>query len=113
LFTMTGPIEPIRPIRLIGRNPKRPGAGDAQPEPTPVVNLTINVGPPNPGAARPMAAEPTADAETHMIAQAARTRGLRGGQKVLEAARSAYLEAQWSGPRDRRANRGRITKTTA
>jgi hypothetical protein len=113
LFTMTGPIEPIRPIRLVGRNPKRPGAGEASPEATPVVNLTISVSPPDPGAARRMAPEPTANAETHMIAQAARTRGLRGGQKVLEAARSAYLEAQWSGPRDRRVGRGRITKTTA
>ena len=33
-------------------------------------------------------------------------RGLRGGPPVLEAARNAYLEAQWSGPDDRRASRG-------
>ena len=40
-------------------------------------------------------------------------RGLRGGPKVLEAARSAYLEAEWSGPNDRRARTGKITKTEA
>jgi hypothetical protein len=38
-------------------------------------------------------------------------RGLRGGQKVLDAARSAYLGAEWSGPNDRRAHTGQITKT--
>ena len=36
-----------------------------------------------------------------------------GGPKVLEAARSAYLEAEWSGPNDRRARTGKITKTEA
>ena len=108
---MTGPIDPIRPIRLVGRRPKR--ADEATPETAPVVNVTINHGADQPAAPRRLQGEPPANPETHLIAQAARTRGLRGGQKVLETARSAYLEAQWSGPRDRRAKSGRITKTTA
>ena len=106
---MTGPIDPIRPIRLIGRRPK-PAEQAPAPDPAPVVNLTINVGQPQkPGR---LQGEPPASAEAHMIAQGARVRGLRGGQKVLDTARSAYLEAQWSGPGDRRARTGRITKTT-
>ena len=33
-------------------------------------------------------------------------RGLKGGPPVLEAARSAYLHAQWSGTEDRRLPSG-------
>ena len=35
-------------------------------------------------------------------------RGLRGGQPVLQAARSAYLATQWSGDADRRPAPGRL-----
>ncbi len=37
-------------------------------------------------------------------------RGLRGGPETLDHARSAYLEAEWSGEADRRNQRGRIAK---
>src|SRR5262249_48883006 len=107
---MTGPVEPIRPIRLTGRQRKREAA---EREPAPMVNVTVNLGQPEPGRPSRLAPEPPATPETHLIAQEARVRGLRGGQKVLDTARSAYLEAQWSGPKDRRMKSGRITKTTA
>ena len=35
-------------------------------------------------------------------------RGLRGGAAVLQAARGAYLQAQWSGPADRRLVLGSV-----
>lgn len=38
-------------------------------------------------------------------------RGLRGGQPVLQAARAAYLETEWSGPDDRRPAPGLLKKT--
>ena len=106
---MTGPIDPIRPIRRLASPPKR----EAQRDAAPVVNLTVNVGAPEPVRPAQMRPEPAATPETHLVAQEARVRGLRGGQKVLQTARCAYLEAQWSGPRDRRAKTGRITKTSA
>jgi hypothetical protein len=46
-----------------------------------------------------------------LIGQDGQKRGLRGGAPVLDAARSAYLEAEWSGPADRRPKRGTVTKT--
>jgi hypothetical protein len=108
---MTGAIDPIRPIRLIRREPRQ-----AQQEPqgteTPVVSVTINVGAEAPEPQRPPA-RPPANLEAHLIAQSARTRGLRGGQKVLQTARAVYLETEWSGPNDRRVRTGRITKTEA
>ena len=46
-----------------------------------------------------------------MIGQEGQKRGLRGGPPVLERARSAYLEAEWTGPGDRRRGAGRTAKT--
>jgi hypothetical protein len=45
------------------------------------------------------------------MGQGGQRRGLRGGPETLDKARSAYLEAEWSGPADRRVRTGRITKT--
>ncbi|MEO6338777.1 MAG: hypothetical protein ABIO39_01960 [Caulobacteraceae bacterium] len=47
----------------------------------------------------------------HVLGQDGRKRGLRGGQPVIEAARSAYLEAEYSGPNDRRPPKGLLTRT--
>ena len=46
-----------------------------------------------------------------VLGQPGQKRGLRGGPETLEKARSAYLEAEWSGPHDRRIPRGKITET--
>ncbi len=46
-----------------------------------------------------------------LLGQGGQKRGLRGGPETLDKARSAYLEAEWSGPADRRLRTGRITKT--
>jgi hypothetical protein len=46
-----------------------------------------------------------------ILGQDGQKRGLRGGPETLDKARSSYLEAEWSGPADRRPPAGRITKT--
>jgi len=46
-----------------------------------------------------------------LFGQPGQKRGLRGGAPVLMAARTAYLEAEYSGQYDRRPPRGVITKT--
>jgi hypothetical protein len=106
---MSGPIDPIRPVRLIRREPPQPATDEDDAGPT--LNVHINVSAPPAPEPPPTPRAPTPSAEAHLIAQENRVRGLRGGPKVLEAARSAYLEAEWSGPNDRRAKTGRITKT--
>jgi len=103
-----GPIDPIRPVRLVRRQPLRPEA-DAGHEAEPVLNVTLNVvAPPEPP---PAPYQPPTNLDAHLIAQENRVRGLRGGQQVLEAARSAYLEAEYSGPNDRRVHAGQIKRT--
>jgi hypothetical protein len=100
-----GPIDPIRPVRLVRRQ-QRPDEDAPEPQ---VLNLTVNVAAPPPPPTQPY--RPPTSLDAHLIAQNARVRGLRGGQPTLNAARSAYLEAEFSGPNDRRAHAGQIKKT--
>jgi hypothetical protein len=74
-----------------------------------VLNLTVNmVAPPDPPATP---YRPPTNLDAHLIAQNNRVRGLRGGQQVLDTARSAYLETEYSGPNDRRTHAGQIKRT--
>ena len=46
-----------------------------------------------------------------VIGQTGQKRGLKGGPPVLDAARSTYLGAEYSGKRDRRPRVGRARQT--
>lgn len=46
----------------------------------------------------------------HTLGQGGQKRGLKGGPPVLSAARQSYLQAQWSGPGDRRKPAGLIRR---
>ena len=46
-----------------------------------------------------------------VIGQAGRRRGLKAGAPMLEEAKSAYLETEFSGAGERRARKGRMTRT--
>jgi len=43
-----------------------------------------------------------------VLGQGGQKRGLRGGKPVLDAARAAYLDAEWRGPGDRRLPAGAL-----
>ncbi|PTS83248.1 MULTISPECIES: hypothetical protein [unclassified Caulobacter] len=47
----------------------------------------------------------------HLMGQSGQKRGLRGGQEVLDSARSTYLGTEYSGQADRRTKTGRLNKT--
>jgi hypothetical protein len=64
------------------------------------------------GPAAPERKHGAAAVQAHLLGEGQR-RGLKGGPEVLEKARSTYLEMEYAGPRDRRARKGRITKTEA
>ena len=49
--------------------------------------------------------------QAQLLTQGTIKRGLRGGKEVLDAARSSYLKAEWSGPADRRPRQGQVTRT--
>lgn len=47
----------------------------------------------------------------HVMGQSGQKRGLRGGQEVLDTARSTYLGTEYSGENDRRPKAGLLKKT--
>jgi hypothetical protein len=47
----------------------------------------------------------------HLMGQSGQKRGLRGGQEVLDSARSTYLGTEYSGQADRRRKTGGLNKT--
>ena len=61
--------------------------------------------------ARPVRPDPAPASqvfEAQMMGQSGQRRGLKGGQPVLDAARSAYLDAEWRGEHDRRLAPGTL-----
>ena len=64
-------------------------------------------------APAPAPAEPPTEAAytAQVLGQTGQKRGLKGGPPVLDQARSAYLEAAFSGQGDRRPRPGKVTKT--
>jgi len=103
--------EPLDPIRDAERR-LRERRGNERRKASACKALVLAPNPP-PEAADPVAPDPTAEAAftAQMLGQTGQKRGLKGGQPVLEQARSAYLEAAYSGPMDRRPPPGRMTRT--
>jgi hypothetical protein len=110
---MNGPIDPIRRAQSARRalpaprdadRPQADGAADGEEDVT-FVRDEQPAAPPPPrrGAFATFAA--------HLMGQSGQKRGLRGGQEVLDAARSTYLGTEYSGPADRRPKAGLIKKT--
>ncbi len=110
---MTSSIDPIRGVPLERRGKERRTSERRQPAAkaeTAAQTLPVPVSPPQPDASVDPAAADAATA-AQLLGQGGQKRGLRGGPPVLTGARAAYLEAEWSGPHDRRKPTGRITKT--
>jgi hypothetical protein len=105
--------------RRSGR-PRRAGdsaQGDADTATSNPRNLPVVAGP---AVGRKRSADPRAERHdgepasafaAQVLGQSGQKRGLRGGPQVLDHARSAYLDAEWSGHADRRPPKGVITKT--
>ncbi|MDP1630916.1 MAG: hypothetical protein Q8L66_05795 [Caulobacter sp.] len=115
---MTGPVDPVRPFER--RQARRRAEDGARgPAPDGGTNLPAVIESPPPGdrhADHPDLADPsptrgfTAFA-AHVYGQSGQKRGLRGGQPVIDRARAAYLETEYSGPEDRRPAKGLLKKT--
>ena len=108
---MNGPIDPIRraqsPRRALPapRDADRPEADGAEDDVTYVRDEEPASPPPNPRRSA------FATFAAHLMGQNGQKRGLRGGQEVLDTARSTYLGTEYSGPADRRPKAGLIRKT--
>jgi hypothetical protein len=114
---MTDPISPIgapaatRRVsrRSIGADDQLDAAGETDDR---AAGLPVPIEPPAPQAPPPRSRRAALAAfAAQLMGQGGQKRGLRGGPETLDKARTAYLEAEWSGPADRRLRTGRIAKT--
>ncbi|AVQ00744.1 hypothetical protein B7G68_02030 [Caulobacter segnis] len=106
---MNGPIDPIRRLGLTRRALPGP-RDDMRHGEEEDVALTAGDEDEQP-APPPPRREGFAAFAAHLMGQVGQKRGLRGGQEVLNAARSTYLGTEYSGPADRRPKAGLIKKT--
>jgi len=66
----------------------------------------------HPAATAPVASADAAAAfSAQLMGQTGQRKGLKGGPPVLDAARSTYLSAEYSGANDRRPPKGKAAKT--
>jgi hypothetical protein len=104
---MTDPIDPIRGANGDRRRRARRQA-DAPPPPQASSNLPAVQPVPAPES---KTTEPKPTLAAHLLGQDGQKRGLRGGPETLAKAKTAYLNAEWSGRTDRRLTPGLISKT--
>jgi hypothetical protein len=105
---MSGPIDPLRRPSATRRALPAPRDGarhDADEEVVFVIEEDAPAPPPRPRR------EGFAAFAAHIMGQSGQKRGLRGGQEVLDTARSTYLGTEYSGPADRRPPTGLLKKT--
>lgn len=113
---MTRRIDPLSPIsgerRRVARRQRDPAPDTVAPEQQ-IAGLPALIPGETAHASEPTAPPPAGGAvfAAQVMGQEGQKRGLRGGPPVLQQARSAYLETEWSGRLDRRPKRGQVTKT--
>jgi len=105
---MNDPIDPIRRSGPARRALPAPREGDRHETDEETVFVVDDEAPPPP---RPPRREGFAAFAAHIIGQPGQKRGLRGGQEVLDTARSTYLGTEYSGEADRRPKAGLLKKT--
>lgn len=106
---MTAPVDPIRR----SQQPRTPGRRASDRGAT-GHNLPARIEgqAEEPAAPPPPRPGPAAGAfAAQLLGQEGQRRGLRGGEPVLNAARTAYVSAEWSGKGDRRTRKGRVART--
>lgn len=108
---MPGPVDPIQRAAA-ARRAHRQARERERADGEEIANLPVPIGQVlEPPAPEPAATPAAAAYAAHLLGQSGQKRGLKGGPATLESARSAYLGAEWSGPADRRAAKGKVTKT--
>ncbi|MDP3747348.1 MAG: hypothetical protein Q8Q88_09905 [Phenylobacterium sp.] len=107
---MSSPIDPIRRSNLV-RRAQRPHTSDREDTPDVEDRSVPAIYDPAPTPPPGGSAEGAAAFNAQLLGQDGQRRGLRGGPETLGAARSVYTKTEWSGPADRRARKGGVTKT--
>lgn len=111
---MTEPIDPLRSPRVVPADDRRRGDGDrrgaADTEEGAECPPAVIVAPCDPAPPPEIRPSGASEVFAQLLGQGQRRRGLRGGRPVLDAARSTYLETEYSGPDDRRPKPGKVDR---
>jgi hypothetical protein len=108
---MTSPIDPIRrggPVRRTSTSESDSSENDVDNYER-LLPVPVDAAPSRPPPKPP--ASGAAAIAAQLLGQEGRRRGLRGGPAVLDAARSSYARAEWSGGADRRRPKGQGGET--
>lgn len=120
---MTDGVRPIPPIAVTDRRSaeRRSGQRRATGKPAPGKALALteqSEQPEDPAepaeratTTRDIGAGPAAAFAAQLMGQGGQRNGIRGGPPVMDAARSTYLGAEYSGEMDRRPAPGKVGKT--
>lgn len=114
---MTDEVRPVGPARRrderreADRRTAERRAGSASRALVPTEFVADPAEPPARPAPTPPADASAAAFAAHLIGQTGQRRGLKGGPPVLDAARSTYLGANYSGAAERRPKPGKATDT--
>lgn len=117
---MTDGIRPIAPITVTDRRSeeRRSGQRRASEKRTPGKALVVAEQPDDPAepaervtTTREIGAGPAATFAAQLMGQGGQRNGIRGGPPIMDAARSTYLGAEYSGEMDRRPAPGKVGKT--
>jgi hypothetical protein len=108
---MTGPVDPVRAFERRQTRRRTEHAQSASPVDRGTNLPAVIEGPHADEMADPSPAKGYSAFTAQVYGQTGQKRGLRGGQPVIDQARAAYLEAEYSGPDDRRPPKGLLKKT--
>lgn len=119
---MTDSVRPVGPVSLRDRraadrraaerrDDTAPGATSASRDLVPIGEPVDHAPDPAGPAARPETPGSPAAFAAQLIGQTGQRKGLKGGPPVLGAARSTYLENEYSGDKDRRPPTGKAKRT--
>lgn len=108
---MTSPLDPLRRAAQLRRARKAQSEAAEEAQEAVRAGLPVPVEPAQTTApAPPLPAGATAF-DAHLLGQDGQKRGLRAGPQAIDTAAATYNRTEWSGSKDRRARKGRITKT--
>jgi hypothetical protein len=109
---MMSRIDRIRRAALVRRAQKAEGEDVAGAPTSNGANLPIPVGPVTaPRTFRDETRRGDTEFAAQLMGQTGERRGLRAGASLLDLARDSYNRTEWSGSYDRRAGKGRRTRT--
>jgi hypothetical protein len=106
---MTSPIDPIRRAARLRRAVRTEPEQVEEAAENERAGVPVPVGAPQTPPPRAESPQGAAAFDAQLLGQDGQKRGLRAGPSAIDSAKHSYNRVEWSGAKDRRARKGRIT----